>query len=256
MALSWSLDKLGPLALNAEDCGLILEAIAGSDPKDPTTIPRAFRYTRTNDRVFRLGTPRGVIEDLDKAAHENFKRSLDILERVALMEEFEFPDLPYEAITRTILNAESASAFDEPVEEGKISELTAPEDRVGAYRRTAVLAKDYLRALRFRSVMGKALDERLSTYDAVVAPTSRTTATPIDQPFRYQTLKTGDIMGAIGNGAGLPSISVPNGFTLGGLLTGMQFMGKAFDENAVLSIAQQYQSTTHWHEHHPSLESD
>jgi len=255
MALSWSLDKLGPLALSAEDCGLIIEAIAGPDPKDPTTIPRPFRYTRTNDRVFRLGIPCGVTEDLDKAVHENFKCSLNILERVSLVEEFEFPDLPYEAITRTILNAESASAFEGLVEEGKISELTAPEDRIGAYHRTAVLAKDYLRALRLRTVMGKVVDKRLSTYDAVVAPTSRTAATPIDQPFRHPILRSGDVMGAIGNSAGLPSISVPNGFTPGGLPTGVQFMGKASDENAVLSIAQKYQSMTNWHEQHPSLES-
>ena len=150
------------------------------------------------------------------------------------------------------MNAESASVFDEFVMEGKVSELTAPEDRFGAYARTVVLAKDYLGALRLRVVMAKAVDEMMSTYDAVVAPTYRSVATPIGQPFRHPTERvTGDIVGAAGNGAGLPSISVPNGFTRGGLPTGIQFMGKAYDENAVLSVACEYQSLTDWHKHHP-----
>jgi len=253
MALSWSLDKLGPLALTAEDCGLILEAIAGPDPKDPTTIPTAFRQRRIRDRRFRLATPRGVTEGLDEAVAENFTQSLTILGKTAAIEEVEFPNLPFETITRTILNAESASAFEEFIEEGKLSELTAPEDRFSAYARTAVLAKDYLRALRLRIIMAKALDEMLSTYDAIVAPTYKSTATPIGQQFRHPTERvTGDITGAAGNGAGLPSISVPNGFTRSGLPTGIQFMGKAGDENAVLSIACRFQSLTDWHKQHPS----
>ncbi len=256
MALSWSLDKLGPLALNAEDCGLILEAIAGPDPKDPTTIPRAFKYSRNKEMPFKLGIPQGAIEDLDKEVDENFRRSLTAIEKMALLEEFEFPSFPYEAMTRTILNAESASAFDMMVEDGKVLGLTAPEDRVGAYHRTAVLAKDYLKALRLREVVSKAVDQTISSFDAVIAPTSRTAATPIDQPFRHPTLRTGDLIGALGNCVGLPSISVPNGFTEKGLPTGLQFMGRAFDENSILSVAQEYQAATNWHKRHPSLDKD
>ncbi|MEM2094025.1 MAG: amidase [Candidatus Bathyarchaeia archaeon] len=252
MALSWTLDKIGPFALTAEDCGLILEAIAGPDKKDPTTFPKAYKFMRITPRPLKLAIPAGVTEGLDHAICKNFKNSLSILNKVATVDEVEFPKFPFEAITRTILYAESASIFDEFIDEGGLSKLTAPEDRYTAYARTAILAKDYLRAMRLRNLMIKAMEETLTPYDAVVAPTCRTVATPITQPFRDLGGRTfGDIVGAIGNTAGLPSISVPNGFTPNGLPTGIQFMGKPYDENAILTIAYEYQSLTDWHKHHP-----
>ena len=252
MALSWTLDKLGPLCLTADDCGLVLEAIAGADPNDPSTTDRPFKYDDRPRRRFRLAVLKDVTEGVDGEVCDNFERALKVLEQVATIEEIELPDLPYEAITRTILNAESASAFEDFIEGGRASELTAPEDRYGPYARTVVLAKDYLRALRLRGVMLKAVDEAMSPYDAVVAPTRRSVASPIDQEFRRAAPGTaGDIMGAVGNGAGLPSISVPSGFTDSGLPMGIQFMGRAYCENTIMAAARVYQSLTDWHQRHP-----
>jgi len=253
MALSWTLDKLGPLCLTADDCGLVLEAISGADPKDPTTCDRPFKYDiDAPEDGFKLAILKGVTEGVEDEVLSNFEEALKVLEQVATIEEIEFPNLPYEAITRTILNAESASAFDEFIESGKASELTAPEDHYGPYARTAVLARDYLKALRLRGVMAKAIDEAITPYDAVVAPTRRTVASPIDEEFRRVAPGTErDIMGAAGNGAGLPSVSVPSGFTDSGLPTGIQFMGRAYDENTILAVARVYQSITNWHKRHP-----
>ena len=253
MALSWTLDKLGPLCLTADDCGLVLEAIAGADPNDPTTSDQPFKYDiDAPEDGFKLATLKGVTEGVEDEVLANFEEALKVLEQVATIEEIEFPNLPYEAITRTILNAESASAFDEFIESGMASELTAPEDHYGPYARTAVLARDYLKALRLRGVMAKAIDKAISPYDAVVAPTRRTVASPIDEEFRRVAPGTaGDIMGAAGNGAGLPSVSVPSGFTDSGLPTGVQFMGRAYDENIILAVARVYQSITNWHKRHP-----
>lgn len=252
MALSWTLDKLGPLCLTADDCGLVLEAIAGADPNDPTTTDQLFKYDDKPRRQFKLAVPKNVTEGAERGVRRNFERALKVLEKTSTIKEIEFPDLPYEAITRTILNAESASAFDEIIESGKVSELTAPEDHYVPYVRTVVLAKDYLKALRLRGIMAKAVGEVMSSYDAVVAPTRRVVATPITKEFRrIASGPTGEIVGAIGNGAGLPAISVPSGFTRGGLPTGIQFMGKAYDENTILTIARAYQSLTNWHQRHP-----
>ncbi|MFQ6075150.1 MAG: amidase, partial [Candidatus Bathyarchaeia archaeon] len=253
MALSWTLDKLGPLCLTADDCGLVLEAIVGADPNDPTTTDRPFKYDAyTSDRRFKLAVLKRVTKGVEDAVRTNFEEALKVLEQVSTVEEIEFPDLPYQAITRTILNAESASAFEEFIENGKASELTAPEDHYGPYARTAVLAKDYLRALRLRGVMAKAVDEVMSPYDAVVAPTRPTVASPIDKEFRSAVRGTArDIMGAVGNGAGLPAVSVPSGFNDSGLPTGIQFMGRAYDENTILAVARAYQSLTDWHRRHP-----
>ena len=253
MALSWTLDKLGPLCLTADDCGLVLEAIAGPDPRDPSTTDRPFTYDAdAPTEGFRLALLNGATTDVDEEVLANFEESLKVLERVATVEEIELPDLPYEAITRTILNAESASAFEELIESGRTSKLTAPEDHYGLYARTVVLAKDYLKALRLRATMARTADEAMSPYDAVVAPARRSPASPVDEEFRRTTPGTArDIMGAVGNGAGLPSVSVPNGFTGDGLPTGIQFMGKAYDENTILAVARAYQSMTAWHDRHP-----
>jgi len=252
MALCWTLDKLGPLCLTADDCGLVLEAISGPDPDDPTTVDEDWRYKPSAKRRFRLGVPKGVADDAQEDVRICFEEALSVLRKISTIEEFEFPEMPYEAITRTILNAEAASSFDEFVESGRASELTAPEDHCGPYARTVVLAKDYLRALRLRGVMARVVDEVMARFDAVVAPSSKRMATPIDQEFRKAAPgTTKDLMGAIGNGAGLPSISVPGGFTSNGLPVGIQFMGRAYDENIIIAIAKTYQSVTDWHKRHP-----
>ena len=253
MALCWTLDKLGSLCLTADDCGLVLEAIAGADPEDPTATERTFKYvTEPPEEEFGLAVLKGATDGAEEGMRVNFERALDVLEGVASIEEIEFPDLPYEAITRTILSAEAASAFDEFTESGRAAELTAPEDHYGPYARTVVLAKDYLKALRIRALMAKAADEAMEPYDAVVAPTRRGVASPIDMEFRKVSSGTSrDIMGALGNGAGLPAMSVPSGFDEDGLPTGIQFMGRAYDENAILAIARTYQSLTDWHLYYP-----
>jgi aspartyl-tRNA(Asn)/glutamyl-tRNA(Gln) amidotransferase subunit A len=92
----------------------------------------------------------------------------------------------------------------------------------------------------------------MSRFDALVGPTRAQPSTPLDQevPSAVRGV-TRDLMGAIGNGAGLPAISVPNGFSEKGLPTGMQFMGRAYDENAIIAVARTYQTHTEWHLSHP-----
>src|SRR5262249_29601483 len=144
--------------------------------------------------------------------------------------------------------AEAASAFEEFIESGKAAELTAPEDHYGPYVRTAVLAKDYIRALRLRGIIAKQVDAVLTGFDALVGPARPTPPTPLDQEVRGAVGGTAqDIMGAVGNSLGLPAIAVPNGFSDQGLPTGVQFMGRAYDENAILAVARTYQSLTAWH---------
>jgi len=252
MALSWTLDKLGPLCQTADCCGIVLEAIAGHDPKDQTTSKRPYRYALKRDGL-RVAVPKGVTDGVAEPVSRNFDEAMRAVGRFAEVEEIEFPEFPYEAVTRTILNAEAASAFDEFTEQGLARGLTAPECRYGPYARTAVLAKDYLKALRLRERMARIAEDVMEQYDAVAAPSRGTTVPEIDKEFRKVTPgTTRDIMGALGNGAGLPAISVPSGFDGNGLPTGIQFMGRAYGENGVLSVAVEYQSRTEWHTVHPA----
>ena len=257
MALCWTLDKLGPLCLTADDCGIVLDAIAGPDPNDPTTYPYEFTYDSNLDsarlgRKFRLGVPKDVTEGAQDAVKANFEAALEAISDVADVEEVTLPDLPYVPIVRTILMVEAASAFEDFLGEGGPQKLTAPEDHYGPYARTAILATDYVRALRLRGVMARQVDEVMSKYDALAAPTSLTTATPVDEHFRRNTSGPGDIVGAIGNGCGLPSQSVPSGFDSDGMPTGIQFMARAYDENISIALGRAYQERTDWHTRHPA----
>ncbi len=260
MALCWTLDKLGPLCLTADDCGLVLNAMAGPDPADPTASQQTYTYdAEPVGRRFKLGVPTGITDDVDEQVRRHFEQALDVLSGIATIEAVTLPDLPYEAITRTILAAEAASAFEEFVDSGQAAELTAPEDRYGPYARTQIPATDYIRALRLRGRMAREVDvlfDGRSGFDALLGPSRNVPATRIDENFRSVPHgSAADVLGAIGNGAGLPAVSVPNGFTTTtpqGLPTGIQFMGRAYAENTVLAIARAYQSMTDWHQRHPA----
>jgi len=253
MVLSWSLDKIGPICLTADDCGLVLEAIAGPDASDPSTTDRAFRYEpNLLQRGFRLGVVGGVADGAEAATRKNFEAALKTLENVATIEEVQVPALPYEEITRTILFGEMTSAFEDLIESGQIARLTASEDRYTPYSRVAVLAKDYIRALRLRGIVATEIDRVMRGFDALLGPSRPVPSTRLDEEFPSAIRGVGkDIMGAIGNAAGLPALSVPDGFTENGVPTGIQFMGRAYDENVIIAAASAYQTLTDWHLRHP-----
>ena len=252
MALSWSLDKIGPMCLTADDCGLVLEAIAGPDTDDPTAADRPFEYkdNASSQGPFRLAVLKTTDDDAS-ANRDNFARALDDLSSIATVDEVELPDLPYDAALHTIQSAESASAFEDVIEGGLASQLRAEEDRY-PYARMAILATDYIKALRLRTVIIKAADGLLSPYDALVAP-GPGTAPAIGQPLRDPDAARRGRMTTLGMGniAGVPTIVVPSGFSDEALPTGIQFIGRQYSENTVLAVANAYQAATSWHTHHP-----
>src|SRR5215213_3823508 len=179
MALSWSLDKLGPMCRTADDCGLVLAAIAGRDPLDPTSASRAFAYpeadaaARTrkgNARRFKVGIIKGSFDRVQPEVKKNFEESVAVIRRFAQVDEaVEFPDMPFGPVVGTIVSAEGASAFRDLIESGRAAELRAVSDRWGGYAASMVLAVDYLQAMRIRGPMKRTMDALYSKYDALVA---------------------------------------------------------------------------------------
>ena len=169
-----------------------------------------------------------------------------------VVENVEFPDLPFDAMAGVIIEAEAASAFETLFESGRITTLTAPEDRIGGYAGQVVLAKDYLRALRLRRRAGTALHEVLSGFDAVVAPSRPTVAWPIDTAFKGLPDFPGgtDISGAA-DLCGVPGLFLMNGTGERGLPTSLQLTGAAGNEAALLAIGAAYQQRTTDHRTHP-----
>ncbi len=250
MALSWTLDKLGPLCRSAEDCGLVLDAIAGPDENDPTSVQRTFRHPAPDTRRegFRFAIPAGWDQGTEPEIVDNIKESLDTLREIGTVEEVTLPDMPAPQAARIIIAAEGASAFEDIIEDGRIMQLRAPSCRVKPHVHATIPARDYLRAMRVRRHVSVAYDRITAEYDAIVGPTTGNVAplltTGLDRSSRPTTSAP---IGAPGNLAGLPAIAVPNGFGDRGMPTSLQFTGRAWTESRLLAIANQYQART---EHH------
>jgi aspartyl-tRNA(Asn)/glutamyl-tRNA(Gln) amidotransferase subunit A len=256
MALAWTMDKLGPLARSAEDCGLVLEVIAGKDPKDPSSVARAVRRPGPAQPRFKIGIPKGADTGIQPEVAANFRTALKVLaDKLDVVEDVELPDQPYGAVAGMIIAAEGASAFDDLLKDGRLSQLTAPEDRTGGYPALAISAPDYLRALRVRRPMQRALDDFLKRFDALAVPTRTTVATPIDKSFRegWPGITGGANVIGPTNVVGVPGISVPNGFGVQNLPTGLSFTARAFDEGKLLALGRLYQERTDWHRRQPAI---
>ncbi|HYE15584.1 MAG TPA: amidase, partial [Pyrinomonadaceae bacterium] len=167
MALCWTLDKLGPMCRSARDCGLVLAAIAGRDPADPTSRPHEFLPRYSNDgkplgagrraRRLRVGVMKDSYEKAQDEVRKNFLASLGVLRAFAEVEmDVPLPDFPYGPAVGTIVDAEGASAFRDLIESGRVKELASPEGRVGGYSASLVTAVDYLHAMRLRAPMRRA----------------------------------------------------------------------------------------------------
>jgi aspartyl-tRNA(Asn)/glutamyl-tRNA(Gln) amidotransferase subunit A len=253
MALSWTMDKLGPLARTAEDCATVLAAIAGPDPNDPTTTDRPLPPVPAQRDGFRFAVLRGAAGQAQPEVAANFAASLDVLRGIGTVEEVDLPDLPWDAAASVVVMAEAASAFEEFITSDACSALAAPEDRVGLHHALVLPAVDYLRALRIRRRGTRELDRLLASYDAIVAPALPYVATPIRDHFAtWFGRERGPSLGAAGNLCGLPSVSVPNGFGERGLPTALEFMGRAYAEDRILAAAIAYQERTDWHTRHPA----
>jgi aspartyl-tRNA(Asn)/glutamyl-tRNA(Gln) amidotransferase subunit A len=256
MALSWTLDKLGPMARSADDCALVLAAIAGPDPKDPSSVDQGFDYTERALPVRRprLAVPKGVVEKVQPAVRENFERSLSAIGQFAeVTREVEWPDLAWGPAVSAIVGAEGAAAFVDLIESGRVRELKCPNDRFGGYAGMLIPAVDYLQAMRLRAPMKRAVAELFGHYDAVVAPTRATVAYPIDKNFEdaYPGISGGPLLIPAGALCGLPALALPNGLGENGLPTSVSFMGPAFSERDLVAMGNAYQGATDWHARRP-----
>lgn len=257
MAVSWTMDRLGPMCRTAEDCGVVLNAIAGPDSNDPSAAHVEYSYPPNPLPAprFKLAVLRGATDRVQPEIRANFDKSLEVLKPLATIAEIELPkELPYEAVASTIISCETAAAFGKMVSTGDIWQLTAEEDRRGAHAGLMIPATDYINAQRIRVHIQRALDDLFTPYDAIVTPAQATVAWHLDRPFAESlgAFKTSRIAAA-GNAAGLPALTVPNGFGEDHLPTGLKLVGRAFDENRLIAVADAYQRATDWHTMHPAV---
>jgi aspartyl-tRNA(Asn)/glutamyl-tRNA(Gln) amidotransferase subunit A len=255
MALSYSMDKIGPMARSAEDCGFILAALAGHDKGDAHSLAdddARFGYQR-EPRKLRIGRVTNAwasmqpeIETITNAAFRTLESAGATIVDVAL------PEGPWEMAAGVTIQVEGGTAFDSFIETGRVAELEDPGSRLGGYINRTITGADYVRAQRLRAVLQVRMEQLLVNVDVLAAASLPLAATPMTANLETD-LAFSDPLGGIGNFCGLPGISLPSGFTSKNLPAGIQFVGKPLDDNAVLAAARLFQSKTDWHRRHPKL---
>jgi aspartyl-tRNA(Asn)/glutamyl-tRNA(Gln) amidotransferase subunit A len=258
MALSFTLDKLGPLARSAEDCALVVAALAGEDPRDPSSIPAPAGLERVRPelpkglRIAVLGFPAKA--PAAPGAGEAFDRAQAVLRDAgALVEPAELPELPYDALASLFVEAEAATAFEELIRSGRTAGLADRSHRgraPGDYQPRANAA-DYVRAMRVRREVQRALGAFFERHDLVLAPNLPFAPPRVEEPFDA-LFAFPDPLGAGGNLAGLPAVALPMGFS-GGLPLSMQLVGPALEDARVLAAAAAFQARTGHHRARPEL---
>ena len=261
MPLSWTLDKLGPFCRSAEDCGLVLEAIAGSDRQDPGSAGKSFYYTPQYARKMselRIGFAAGdFTEWADESARPAFQQAVEVMRGLgAQMVETKLPDFPYGSMVGTIISADAASVFEPLIASGKVDELADQKQIGGLKAGLDIPASVYLKAMRIRRLATREIFKLFGDLDVLLAPSRLGPAPPISEPLdrhpdRPAPAKPGlTALIAAGNLAGMPALSLPCGFA-GKLPVAIQLAGLPFSENTLLAIGKEFQSRTDWHKRKP-----
>jgi aspartyl-tRNA(Asn)/glutamyl-tRNA(Gln) amidotransferase subunit A len=263
-ALSWSLDTCGPLARTAEDSAMVLEAIAGLDPRDPSTSRRPVeRYAaRLNGDVrgLRIGVPREHFWDpIDPQVAAATRAAIDRLgELGAQVEEISIPWVQHAFAPANIISWVESVAYHSSWQDRWASDY-GEEMQLRMLIGRAVSGADYLRAQQARrAIVGRAraLYERI---DLLATPTAPVPAPPIADDTVQVGRQREPIRSAmgrlcrLGSLTGFPSVAVPCGFSRAGLPISLQLMAAPFQETVALRAAQAYQHATDWHNRRPVI---
>ncbi len=265
MAIAWSMDKLGPMCRTADDCGLVLSVIAGHDPKDHDSVradvpafsyPAAAGSASGNSRLLRIGRLTNVWREMDPGLQASVDAALKVMEKNgAKISDIEIPDGPYEECAELTILMEAASSFQDLIQSGRCSELVDPVGQINGYASSEFSATDYLQVQRVRRFLQQQIDRLFDDFDVLATAGESSAASPLSAPPEDDS--AGPIArrepDGISSLCGLPALSVPCGFSKDKLPFGIQFIGRALDDHAVIAAAHTYQSHTDWHRQHPSL---
>ena len=265
--LSWSLDTVGPMTRTVRDSAIVLNAIAGYDPRDPSSsnVPTEDFADGIEDGIagLRIGIPDDFFYDvISPEVAEAVCRAAGVLSELgAEVERCSIPALNHAlGISSAILVTEAAETLFDKLRD-------RPED-IGADVRARLRlgavtpAVDYIKAQRARSAYNAQLDEAMQKYDLLLAPSVAVGATGIDQEFvevagnQENALSLMSRLTRPFNLTGQPTISVPCGFTEEGMPIGMQLAGRQWHETTVLRAAHAYEQAMEWHTRRPNLNAE
>ncbi|MCF8302194.1 MAG: amidase [Bacteroidales bacterium] len=239
MALSWSMDKIGPICRSAKDCAMVLDVIKGVDAGDPTTRKAAFNFDQNKDiKNLKVAYIKEFFYE-DYRSRKNDSLTLAKIRSLGMSPEpVEFPDdLPVNSML-IILDAEAAAAFDQLTLSDQDSMLRAQHrnawPNIFRYSRF-IPAVEYVQANRLRSLLIEQIHEFMQDYDVVITPS-----------FGGNQLLTTNLTGH-------PCVVIPNGFDEKGHPTSISFIGNLYDEASLLEFTHYLQQHTQWEEQHPAF---
>jgi aspartyl-tRNA(Asn)/glutamyl-tRNA(Gln) amidotransferase subunit A len=282
IALASALDKVGPMTKDTIDCSLLLEAIAGHDPADstsvPTPAPAYAGFLKGDIKAVKVGLPKEYfISGMQPEVETSVKAAIRKLEELgAETVEVSLPRTEYAVSVYYIIATAEASSNLARYDGMKYGYRAPAKDLVETYLKTrhegfgpevkrrimlgtyALSAgyydAYYLKAQKVRALIKKDFDEAFKRCDVIVTPTTPTTAFKIgektDDPLQ---MYLSDIFTISVNLAGLPGLSLPCGFDNAGMPIGLQIIGKHFDEATMLKAAHAYEQATEWHKEKPRI---
>ena len=256
MALSWTQDRLGPICRYAEDCAIVMQAIARPDGRDLSVSDIPFNWNAQLDlKKLRVGWIKESFGELTTAVvKENAAKVLETLRSIGVSQ---FVPIAVPDFTTSVsaINVESVVFFDEHARAGRMKEARnggRPSGRL-------IPAVEYLRSQRVRTMMMEKLAEATAKVDVYVVaanpsvgggPPATTTASEPPRPTTPQTPAQRHF--AMANLACYPAINVPNGFLESGSPTNVTFYGRPFGEMEVIALAKAYQDAAGFHLKHPT----
>lgn len=282
IAFASSFDQVGPITRNVEDNALVLQQIAGLDPADSTTMDQAvpdFVSGLTGDiKGLKIAVPKEYLGDrVSDAVRQSVYDALKVLESLgATWEEVSLPHSEYAVAAYYVLTCAEASANLARFDGIRYGYRTPnPKDLMDLYKKTRgegfgdevkkrtifgtfVLSSGYYdqyyhKAMQTRTLIKQDFENLFNQYDVVIAPTAPSAAVKIGQSVEdLADAYAGDYLTVPANLAGLPAISIPNGFE-NGLPLGMQIIGKHFDEQTVYKVAHAFEQATDFHTKKPEL---
>ena len=260
LPLSWSLDHVGPMTWTVEDAALMLQVIAGHDPKDPTSshepVPDYSAALQTDLKGVRVGVPRhyffaedvGLDEDTANAVAQGIQT---LKELGATVQDVEIPSLTLASIANTVIMIGEANAYHE-------KNLKSQPENFGDIVRTrfilggAFTSADYIQSQRARSRLKREAAEAMQKVDVLAMPVMSKPAAALKDFDPMGMMMSPSLMGPF-NQTGMPAMSVPCGFSSAGLPIGMQLAAAPFNEAAVIRAGHAYQQHARWHDRRPNV---
>jgi aspartyl-tRNA(Asn)/glutamyl-tRNA(Gln) amidotransferase subunit A len=284
IAFASSLDQIGPITKDVRDCSIVLNHIAGHDPKDSTSSPRSIpdytQFLKENIRGLKIGVPMEYLGDgIDHEVKEAILKSCQTFRSLgAFCEEFHLPITEYAIPSYYLVSSAEASsnlARYDGIKYGfrsqKFDDITdlynqTRSEGFGAEVKRRIMLGTYAlssgyydayynKALKARTLIKESFDKAFEKFDIILGPTSPSTAFRLGEkttdPLQMYLM---DIYTVSVNIAGLPAISIPCGFDASNLPIGLQLIGKPFDEGTLLQTAYAYEQNTNFHTRRPNLE--